>query len=174
MLREARYYGSNSSAAPGAALQTTGVLLHDGFHCPLMPHWNTTGVKWLWWTMRDYGNNTLVKSSWNHFTHVDSNVNIPRCVGCKMDVCVCVSIEETIQSNVCIARTWRGQSVLAVCMNWVTWLHEGMRSISGRMYVCSLGCLMDRCLFPPSQLLFPPLSIMACCQMKLSIGLMTF
>lgn len=43
------------------------------------------------------------------------------------------------------------------------------------MCVCALlCCLMDRCLFPPSQLLCLPLSIMAGSQMKLSIGLMTF
>lgn len=59
--------------------------------------------------MNDYVNNTLVKSSWDHFPHAGSNVNTLWSDGCKL-VCVCVgvcdvSIEEFVQSGVRTART---------------------------------------------------------------------
>lgn len=92
--------------APRGALHFSAIMSFT-FHF-LMPHWNTTGVKWLWWTTRDYGNNTLVKSSWNHPPHADSNVNIPWSDGCTL--CVCLHWGD--HSNVCSAGTCRGQGVL--------------------------------------------------------------
>lgn len=162
--------------ALGGALQMMSVLLHYGFHCPLMPHWHTTGVKWLWWwTMKDYENNTLVKSSWNHFSGVDSSVNIPWSDDCKL--CVCVTSPLRRSSNpVCavLGPVEDRVSLVFACIE-----SHGCMKVWGPLvhtctYVCSLGCLMDHCLFPPSQLLCSPLSIMAACQVMLSTGLMTF
>lgn len=104
---DAQYFGSNSSVG---SKRSFTFLSHHDFHFPLMPHWNTTGVEWLWWTTRDYGNNTLVKSSWNHPPHADSNVNIPWSDGCTL--CVCLHWGD--HSNVCSAGTCRGQSVLGL------------------------------------------------------------
>lgn len=51
-------------------------------------------------------------------------------------MCVC-DIEEIIQSGVCSAETCRGHRVLGVWVYWVTWLCEGMRSISIHVYTLS-------------------------------------
>lgn len=90
--------------------------------------------------MNDCVNNTLVKSSWDHFPTCRQQCKYSMAVSwCVcVYVCVCdVSIEEIIQSSVCTAKTLWGHRVLGVCMQWVTCLNEGMRSIS--IHMCALS-----------------------------------
>ena len=108
----------------GGAAQAMSPLLHHGYRC--RPHWNTTGVKRLWWSVRDYGNNTLVKSCRNNFPHVDGNVNIPQRDDCTLCSCVRVHV------CVCVTLRWSSNPVCAVLgpvedratlEQGVTWLH---------------------------------------------------
>lgn len=86
--------------------------------------------------MNDCVNNTLVKSSWDHFPTCRQQRKYSMAVSWSM--CVCdVSIEEIIQSSVCTAKTLWGHRVLGICMQWVTCLNEGMRSIS--IHMCALS-----------------------------------
>lgn len=113
MLLEIFQTGKNS--------QATTALLHP--ELLLIPHWNSTHVKWLWWSMRDHRNNifSLCRQLCKYSTQ-----------WWLLAVCV------LHWCSVCCARTSRGQSVLGICVRCVTWLKEGTRSISAYVSVVVL------------------------------------
>lgn len=144
----------------GETLTQLGVLHHDGYHCPVMPQWNTTGVKWLWWTTRDYENSTSVKSSWNKFHH--RHQQRIRCMWRLPTVCVCANvlvcdtfIKQIIQFSVCSEGPAEDRVPLAfACVEshgcvkvWGPLVHICAPSVVSRTAACflTLGC--SACLY---------------------------